>query len=235
MDIFLNTVSSINDNTRVEILNFINANGEVCVCDIENSFSMIQSRISRHLKILKDGGFLKVDRRGRWAFYSIRAPLDEFRQSILKEISFLDIETPSLNKGCKMNKKVLILCTGNSCRSIIAEAVLNRYLDDVDAQSSGVKASGKVNPLAKKVLQEDGSWDDKYHSKTLDKVIDTEFDLVVTVCDNAKESCPIFPKRAKVIHVGYEDPDGKDMGAFEKTLKLIKFELIPIVRKELGL
>ena len=141
-----------------------------------------------------------------------------------------------------MDKKVLILCTGNSCRSIIAEAVLNKYLDGVEAQSSGVKASGKVNPNAKKVLQEDGSWDNKYHSKTLDKVIDTEFDLVVTVCDNAMESCPIFPpstkedkKNTKVIHVGYEDPDGKNYNAFEKTLKLIKMELTPIVRMELGL
>jgi arsenate reductase len=113
--------------------------------------------------------------------------------------------------------------------------VLNKYLDGVEAQSSGVKASGKVNPNAKKVLQEDGSWDDKYHSKTLDKVIDTEFDLVVTVCDNAMESCPIFPKNTKVIHVGYEDPDGKNYSAFEKTLKLIKMELTPIVRMELGL
>jgi len=134
-----------------------------------------------------------------------------------------------------MNKKVLILCTGNSCRSIIAEAVLNRYLDGVEAQSSGVKASGKVNPNAKKVLQEDGSWDDKYHSKTLDKVIDTEFDLVVTVCDNALERCPIFPKDTKIIHVGYEDPDGKNYNTFKKTLKLIQMELTPIVRMELGL
>ena len=134
-----------------------------------------------------------------------------------------------------MNKKVLILCTGNSCRSIIAEAVLNKYLDGVEAQSSGVKASGKVNPNAKKILEANNLWRDEYHSKTLDKVIDTEFDLVVTVCDNAMESCPIFPKNTKVIHVGYEDPDGKNYSAFEKTLKLIKMELTPIVRIELGL
>ena len=134
-----------------------------------------------------------------------------------------------------MDKKVLILCTGNSCRSIIAEAVLNKYLDGVEAQSSGVKASGKVNPNAKKVLQENNLWEDRYHSKTIDKVMDIDFDLVVTVCDNAMESCPVFPKNTKVIHVGYEDPDGKNYSAFEKTLKLIKMELTPIVRMELGL
>jgi arsenate reductase (thioredoxin) len=134
-----------------------------------------------------------------------------------------------------VNKKVLILCTGNSCRSIIGEAVLNKYLDGVDAQSSGVKASGKVNPNAKKLLQENNLWRDEYHSKTIDKVIDEDFDLVVTVCDNAMESCPVFPKNTRVIHVGYEDPDGKNYSAFEKTLKLIKMELTPIVRMELGL
>jgi len=134
-----------------------------------------------------------------------------------------------------LSKKVLILCTGNSCRSIIAEAVLNKYLKGVEAWSSGVKASGKVNPNAKKVLQEDGSWDDKYHSKTIEELDEKEFDMVITVCDNANERCPIYPASTKVIHVGYEDPDGKNFSAFEKTLKLIKMELIPITRNELGL
>ncbi len=101
MNIFLKTVSAINDETRMKILNFIDANKEVCVCDIENSFHMIQSRISRHLKILKEAGFLKVDRRGRWAYYSVKSPLDEFRQAILKEMSYLELQIPELHKGCK--------------------------------------------------------------------------------------------------------------------------------------
>ncbi len=100
MDIFLKTIGSINDETRLRILHFIDINKEVCVCDIENAFDMIQSRISRHLKILKEGGFLKVRREGRWAYYSIRKPLDQFRQSILKEISHIDMDIPKLQKGC---------------------------------------------------------------------------------------------------------------------------------------
>ncbi len=100
MDIFLKTVAALNDETRVKILKFINQNGEVCVCDIENSFEMIQSRISRHLKILKEGGFLRVERRGTWAYYSVRSPLDEFRLAVLKELDSLDIEIPKLKKGC---------------------------------------------------------------------------------------------------------------------------------------
>ncbi len=234
MDIFLKTIGSINDESRLKILNFINNHGEVCVCDIENAFDMIQSRVSRHLKILKEGGFLRVERRGRWAYYSIRSPLDAFRTSILEEIKYLNLELPTLkNKGCKLNKKVLILCTGNSCRSIIAEALINAELEGIDAESSGVKASGRVNPNAKKLLEQKGIWRDEYHSKTLDTVINNEYDLVVTVCDHAHETCPIFPKPVKTIHVGFEDPDGKGFEAFEEIFKEIKEILLPKVKEAL--
>ncbi|RUM75420.1 MAG: transcriptional regulator [Sulfurovum sp.] len=100
MEIFLKTIGSINDESRLKILNFIHVHGEVCVCDIEGAFEMIQSRVSRHLKILKEGGFLKVERRGRWAFYSIRTPLDTFRQSILEEIKHLGLNIPIVEKRC---------------------------------------------------------------------------------------------------------------------------------------
>ncbi|AXH10779.1 transcriptional regulator [Malaciobacter halophilus] len=101
MDIFLKTISSLNDETRVKLLKFINIHGSCCVCDLENSFNMIQSRLSRHLKILKEGGFLKVKREGRWAYYSIRMPLDEFRLSCIKEIMHLDMQLPTLKKSCE--------------------------------------------------------------------------------------------------------------------------------------
>jgi ArsR family transcriptional regulator len=104
MDIFLKTVSALNDETRVKILKFINIYGKYCVCDLENSFEMIQSRLSRHLKILKEAGFLKLEREGRWAYYSIRSPLDEFRQSAIKEIMTLQIELPNLKKACEIKE-----------------------------------------------------------------------------------------------------------------------------------
>ncbi|WP_121627138.1 ArsR/SmtB family transcription factor [Poseidonibacter antarcticus] len=100
MDIFLKSVSALNDETRIKLIKFINIHGECCVCDLENSFDMIQSRLSRHLKILKEAGFLKVERVGRWAYYSLRSPLDEFRQSSIKEIMTLEIELPNLIKAC---------------------------------------------------------------------------------------------------------------------------------------
>ncbi|HIP61788.1 MAG TPA: arsenate reductase ArsC [Sulfurovum sp.] len=133
-----------------------------------------------------------------------------------------------------MLKNVLVLCTGNSCRSIIAEALINKELHaSIKAYSSGVKASGKVNPNAKRILQDHDCWRDEYHSKVIEDVLDINYDLVVTVCDNAHESCPLFPQTTKVIHVGFEDPDGKEFEEFEKTYNLIKDTLLPIVKNEL--
>jgi len=132
-----------------------------------------------------------------------------------------------------MSKKVLILCTGNSCRSIIAEALINADLEGISADSSGVKASGRVNPNAKKILEETGIWKESYHSKTIDTVIDNHYDLVITVCDHAKETCPLFPKAVKTLHISFEDPDGKAYSDFEETLKEIREILLPLVQKEL--
>lgn len=132
------------------------------------------------------------------------------------------------------HKKVLILCTGNSCRSIIAEALINAKLDRcVQAYSSGVKASGKVNPHAKELLQEHDMWREEYHSKTLETVMDIDYDLIVTVCSHADETCPAFPKPIKTIHVGFDDPDGKGAEAFVKTMMEIETILLPIVEAEL--
>jgi len=107
MEIFLKTVSALNDETRLLILRFIDENGECCVCDLQNSLGMIQSRLSRHLKILKDAGFLRVDRKGTWAYYSVRTPLDRFRLEALEEVRCLEIELPPLVtlstvSGCKL-------------------------------------------------------------------------------------------------------------------------------------
>ena len=132
-------------------------------------------------------------------------------------------------------KKVLILCTGNSCRSIIAEALINAKLEGIEAESSGVRASGKVNPNAQKLLEQKGIWRKDYHSKTLDTIIENDYDLVVTVCDHAHETCPMFPKPVKTIHVGFEDPDGKEFDAFEATYKEIEEVLLPKVKKELSI
>ncbi|BCD61221.1 ArsR family transcriptional regulator, arsenate/arsenite/antimonite-responsive transcriptional repressor [Nitratiruptor sp. YY08-26] len=105
MEDFLRTVGALYDETRVKLLKFIDMHGPLCVCDLEASFGMLQSRLSRHLKILKDAGFLHSQRKGRWSYYAVRSPLDRFRSEALEEIRILPLELPKLEKlsgECKL-------------------------------------------------------------------------------------------------------------------------------------
>lgn len=102
--------------------------------------------------------------------------------------------------------KVLFLCTGNSCRSQMAEGWARQLKGDViEPYSAGIETHG-LNPNAVKVMAEAGTDISGHHSKHLEEVRDIPFDYVVTVCDNAHESCPLFPGKTKVIHVGFDDP-----------------------------
>ena len=102
--------------------------------------------------------------------------------------------------------KVLFLCTGNSCRSQIAEGWARRLKGDViEPYSAGIKKHG-MNPHAVKVMAEAGVDISKQYSKTPDELGPLQFDYVVTVCGDANEQCPIFPGKAKVLHVGFDDP-----------------------------
>ena len=102
--------------------------------------------------------------------------------------------------------KILFLCTGNSCRSQMAEGLARHLKGDlIDAYSAGIEKHG-LNPYAVKVMAETGIDISKQYSKLLDDVKDIDFDYVVTVCGNANENCPNFPWNAKVIHVGFDDP-----------------------------
>jgi len=102
--------------------------------------------------------------------------------------------------------KILFLCTGNSCRSQMAEGWM-RYLkgDCIEPYSAGIETHG-LNANALKVMAEVGVDISHQHSKHLDELKDIDFDYVITVCDNAHESCPIFPGKTKVLHVGFDDP-----------------------------
>ena len=130
-------------------------------------------------------------------------------------------------------KKVLIVCMGNSCRSIMAEALINARLDGVEAWSAGVNASGQINAYAKRVLQEEGIWSDTYHSKQLESLWNEAFDLVVTVCDDAYARCPQFPHDVQKIHRGFSDPDGKEYGAFILSFQAMEAELLDIIKRTL--
>ena len=102
--------------------------------------------------------------------------------------------------------KVMFLCTGNSCRSQMAEGWARHLKGDrVEAYSSGVDPHG-VNPIAVKVMAEAGVDISGQASKHVNELTDVALDYVVTVCDSAHESCPLFPGTTKVVHVGFDDP-----------------------------
>ena len=102
--------------------------------------------------------------------------------------------------------KVLFLCTGNSCRSQMAEGWARHLKGDlIEPYSAGVATHG-MNPNAVRVMREAGVDITGQHSKHVDEVKDVGLEYVVTVCGHAHESCPTFPGRAKVIHVGFDDP-----------------------------
>lgn len=138
-----------------------------------------------------------------------------------------------------MMKKVLVLCTGNSCRSIMAEALINHDLgEEWQAYSAGVEPAGKVNPRARAVLEEIGLDTSALRSKSVDEFLGrTDLDLVVTVCDHAHESCPVFPGRGEQIHVPFEDPyrytnypDDIALPKYRETRDRIRNELLPILK-----
>lgn len=118
--------------------------------------------------------------------------------------------------------KVLFLCTGNSCRSQIAEGYARALkADTIEAASAGIVAHGQ-NPNAIKVMAEDGIDITTQQSKTLQSLLDAgaTFDVVYTVCGHADENCPIFPGKTKVVHHGFDDPPklAKDAKTEEEAL-----------------
>ena len=102
-------------------------------------------------------------------------------------------------------REVLILCTGNSCRSQMAEGLLSYFSANTKVYSAGTKPE-KVNPFAIKAMAEIGIDISKNTSNHVDEYTDIDFDYVFTVCDNAKEICPIYPKAKQMIHHSFIDP-----------------------------
>ncbi|MES2330920.1 MAG: arsenate reductase ArsC [Bacteroidota bacterium] len=103
-------------------------------------------------------------------------------------------------------KKILVLCTGNSCRSQIAEGYLRHFAKDkAEIYSAGIETHG-VNPRAVATMREDGIDISAQTSNNVNEYKDIDFDYVITVCDNAKENCPYFPSNAQQFHHNFPDP-----------------------------
>jgi arsenate reductase len=139
-----------------------------------------------------------------------------------------------------MKKKILILCTGNSCRSQMAEGFLKSFDPELEVYSAGTKPAHKVNPKAVQVMKEVGIDISNGIPEDVEKYLSQEFDYVITVCDNAKETCPVFiGKVGKQLHIGFEDPaeatgtEEEILAVFRKVRDEIKEEFYKFYLNEL--
>ncbi len=121
-----------------------------------------------------------------------------------------------------MKKSVLILCTGNSCRSQIAEGFLRSFDSTLEVFSAGTKPADSVHPLAVKVMREEWIDISLYKPKSVDEFLQKPFDYVVTVCDAANESCPLFTGTVEHrLHIGFDDP-AEAIGTQEEKLAVFR-------------
>ncbi len=127
-----------------------------------------------------------------------------------------------------MKKKVLVLCTGNSCRSQLAHGYLHYFgKGKLDVYSAGIETHG-VNPRAISIMKEEGIDISHHTSNNVNEYASMEFDYVITVCDNAKENCPYFPAKVKMLHQNFPDPakaigsEVEIMNEFRKVREMIK-------------
>ena len=134
--------------------------------------------------------------------------------------------------------RVLILCTGNSCRSQMAEGWINHELGDTWlARSAGTDPAERVNPLAVRAMAEVGVDIRDGVPENVDRYLDQPWDLVITVCDSARETCPVFPGAIEQIHISFPDPadaegsDDERMAVFRSVRDAIRERLLPEVSR----
>jgi len=133
--------------------------------------------------------------------------------------------------------RVLILCTGNSCRSQMAEGLVNHLLSgEWEARSAGTKPADRVHPLAVRAMAEEGFDISAGVPEVVDRHLDEPWDLVVTVCESAKETCPVFPRPVETVHMPFDDPaeaegsEEEKMAVFRRVRDEIRDRLVEAVR-----
>jgi arsenate reductase len=127
--------------------------------------------------------------------------------------------------------KVLFLCTGNSCRSQMAEGFLKQY-EGFEVYSAGTNPAVTVDPLAVQVMQELGIDISDQKTESVEKYLGREFDFVITVCDGARENCPVFLGKVRNrLHIGFRDPAGREIGFFRIVRDEIKTAIAEFVKQ----
>ncbi len=146
-----------------------------------------------------------------------------------------------MNNHIKKIRRVLFLCTGNSCRSQMAEGLVNHYLSDTwEAYSAGTKPSGYVHPMAIKAMAELGIDIAETRSKSTEEFRDVEFDRVVTVCDQAAQNCPAWLGKGIVTHIGFPDPakaegtDAERMAMFRQVRDGLHDKVLDYLTRDTG-
>lgn len=134
-----------------------------------------------------------------------------------------------------MSKNVLLLCTDNSGISIIAQAVLEKYLKDINVFSASLAKNKPIKIEVKKALQKDGSWSDTFTSKPLETLYAQKFDLAIILSEVSAKQTPDFGEETTLIQIDYEEPNYSSKITLDKFIKTIKMELIPITRDILEL
>lgn len=148
-----------------------------------------------------------------------------------------EVRASYLTTGDRLSKPapqtILVLCTGNSCRSQMAEVLIRHSIDGVCVLSAGVQPEPRVSDNAIAALREEGLPTEGLYPKHIDAVMDQEVNLVVTLCQNAKEACPVFPPQVKSIHLSLHDPHGEPLESFRIVRDDIQTRLVPMVKRAL--
>ncbi len=205
---------ALSEPIRLRLAVILARRGETCVCELARAVGEQHFKVSRHLGIMRAAGMVDARREGTWMYYSIVKAKTKFEKSVINCLaeSFDSDETVKSDlkrmkgRGCSAGLKVLFLCTGNSCRSQMAEGWAKHLKPDmIEAYSAGV-VKKNVDPLAVEVMAEEGVDISNHKSKTVFELKEKNFDYVVTLCSDAQKTCPVFPGRAKVLHKGFDDP-----------------------------
>jgi len=188
---------------RLQILEYLSS-GDFCYTgDLVDILPIAQSTVSQHLSELKKAGLIQGKVCPPKVRYCINR--ENWEKATILFHKFFQ-ENNSLDMNHKKTK-ILILCTGNSCRSQMAEGFLKSFHPDLDVVSAGTEPSKAVHPKAIQVMNEAGIDISKGKPKPVTDFINDRFDYVITVCDGAKESCPVFTGDVKHrLHIGFEDP-----------------------------
>jgi arsenate reductase len=197
---------------RLKILQYLSESKTCISGDISDCLPLSRSTVSQHLNYLKRQNLIKGTIDGIKTNYCLNGSVVRGKKETLESF-FNKLVLSDLACDCEQdheNMKILILCTGNSCRSQMAQGFLQSFDRRLTVCSAGTQPASHVNPIAVEVMKEMGIDISSHSPAGIDKYLTDKWDYVITVCDNANETCPVFTGKVEHrLHMGFEDPSGK--------------------------